>query len=76
MQFPVLLVGHKNDKQPSMREVQPEEGATLAARHMIPFQEASAKSNENVEEIFANVVRLVALDAKHTPKKHKKCTIV
>lgn len=45
-----VLVGNKCDKDD--RVVSIEEGEKLAQEHSVPFFEASAKTNQNVNEIF------------------------
>ena len=47
----VFLVGNKIDKTEN-RKVSTEEGAKLAQEYKLPFYEGSAKSGENIEDIF------------------------
>lgn len=51
-----MLVGNKCDKS-FEREVSKEEGAVLAQQFGCGFMEASAKTAQNVEHIFINIVR-------------------
>lgn len=53
---PVLLVGNKCDLE-HQREVHTTEGAALAQFWGSPFLEASAKSTQNVNEVFIEIVR-------------------
>ncbi|KAJ7069465.1 P-loop containing nucleoside triphosphate hydrolase protein [Mycena amicta] len=71
----LILVGNKCDIV-SEREVSKDEGAALARRFSCEFLETSAKTAQNVERVFSNLVR--ALRAKHReaqlPLKEKKKT--
>ena len=49
----IFLVGNKCDDEVN-RQVSKEQGQELAAKLNVPFLEASAKSNENVDSIFTN----------------------
>ena len=49
----IFLIGNKIDKK-NERKITTEQGQKLAAEYNLPFFEASAKSGENVEEIFKN----------------------
>lgn len=61
-QLPILVVGGKADL--SDREVTPEEGINLAkSRHTEGFIECSAKTGENVEEVFEAITRLMMQQA-------------
>ena len=62
----IILVGNKIDLQ-SKREVTFEEAKALADSHRIPYMEASAKDNINVESIFKEITNLV-----YTSQKGKK----
>ena len=53
-----MLVGNKCDKQYE-REVSREEGAALARSFGCQFLETSAKTAQNVEQLFMNLVRLL-----------------
>lgn len=62
----IILVGNKIDLQ-SKREVTFDEAKALADSHRIPYMEASAKDNINVENIFKEITNLV-----YTSQKGKK----
>jgi GTPase KRas len=53
----MVLVGNKCDLE-SERQVTTAEGKELAMQWGIPFLESSAKTRTNVDEAFADVVRL------------------
>jgi len=78
--IPVVLVANKNDLEEE-RCVATEEGKALAAKFGIPFIEASAKTNTNVNEVFFTLVRQInkwrdAHPDKTQKKKRKACTLV
>ncbi|BFZ06605.1 hypothetical protein BsWGS_09644 [Bradybaena similaris] len=54
--IPMILVGNKSDLE-NQREVSPSEGASLAQYWACPFLETSAKSTNNVNEVFIEIVR-------------------
>ncbi|KAK6465228.1 ras family-domain-containing protein [Scheffersomyces coipomensis] len=54
----VFLVGNKCDDEVN-RQVSKEQGQELASRLNIPFLEASAKSNENVDTIFYELAGII-----------------
>lgn len=54
----IFLVGNKCDDDDS-RQVSTEEGQELAAKLNVPFLEASAKSNHNVDSIFYELAGLI-----------------
>lgn len=54
--IPIVIIGNKRDMQ-HLRDVQPEEGASLARRLGCDFFETSAKNGHNVENAFKTVVR-------------------
>ncbi|KAI3403997.1 SEC4 [Candida oxycetoniae] len=54
----IFLVGNKCDDVEN-RQVSKEQGEELAHQLQIPFLEASAKSNENVEEIFHELAGII-----------------
>jgi len=85
--MPMVIVGNKADLE-ELREVSSHEGKELANVANASFLEASAKTRQNIEEIFATVVRLVrqktnpqAAKGLHGKKANKtskkqKCTIL
>ncbi|KAK2462065.1 hypothetical protein APHAL10511_006528 [Amanita phalloides] len=72
-----MLVGNKCDKIQE-REVSREEGAALARQFGCDFLETSAKTAQNVERVFTNLVRALrqtkSIEAgpSATPKSHEK----
>ncbi|KAK7684174.1 GTP-binding protein [Cerrena zonata] len=54
----IFLVGNKSDDEES-RQVSKEQGQELASKLNIPFLEASAKTNENVESIFYELAGII-----------------
>ncbi|ESO92847.1 hypothetical protein LOTGIDRAFT_232941 [Lottia gigantea] len=54
--IPMILVGNKADLE-QQREVPSNEGAGLAQFWGCPFLETSAKSTQNVNEVFIEIVR-------------------
>lgn len=54
----IFLVGNKCDDEVN-RQVSKEQGQELAAKLNIPFLEASAKSNENVDSIFYELAGII-----------------
>ena len=52
------MVGNKCDDEVN-RQVSKEQGQELAAKLNIPFLEASAKSNENVDSIFYELAGII-----------------
>jgi len=69
-EFPMVVVGNKKDLA-SARQVQEAEAATFCKQNRIPFFEASAKTRENVEESFYQLVREIRKTAPN-PKDEKK----
>ena len=57
-----VLVGNQVDLSERSREVSIEEGEELARKLGIPFLETSAKTNENVEEIFQMLVSQIVYE--------------
>ena len=54
--IPMVLVGNKSDRQ-SEREVSKQDGEQLAKRLNCMFIETSAKTRNNLEDAYYNVVR-------------------
>ena len=55
----IFLIGNKIDKI-NERKITTEQGQKLAAEYNLPFFEASAKSGENIEEIFKNLYQKIS----------------
>ena len=78
-----MLVGNKCDKTYE-REVSKEEGAALARQFGCEFIETSAKTAQNVERLFMNLVRSLRQTRNIEPgplpqkkeKKPSKCVIM
>lgn len=68
--IPIVLVGNKCDLE-SLREVTSEEANNYAKMEKFKFFEASAKTKQNVEECFFDVVRKIR-DLRKPSKKEKK----
>ncbi len=70
--FPVVLVGNKKDLE-EQRGIDVREGQELGQTWGYPFFETSAKTNENVNEIFFQLTREITRFKKaHQPEKKKK----
>lgn len=70
--IPMILVGNKSDLD-SQREVSSSEGISLAQHWGCPFLETSAKSTNNVNEVFIEIVR----EMNSTPlRDNKGCCII
>mmetsp|Transcript_862 Transcript_862/g.1722 ORF Transcript_862/g.1722 Transcript_862/m.1722 type:complete len:211 (+) Transcript_862:42-674(+) len=52
----IMLVGNKVDLE-EKREVSQEEGKKMAEEHSVMFMEASAKTGQNVQEVFREIAR-------------------
>eukprot|EP00058_Branchiostoma_floridae_P002521 XP_002588009.1 hypothetical protein BRAFLDRAFT_125403 [Branchiostoma floridae] len=61
---PAVLCGNKIDLSAS-RQVTAEEGRQVAQRHGLPYLETSAKTGQNVEEAFHEVIRQTQRDGKN-----------
>jgi len=76
--FPIVMVGNKKDLEQN-RQVNTAECQTKCKNLGIPFFEASAKTRENVENAFHQLVREIRKTEKDTkcekPKKQMKCVI-
>ena len=80
-----MLVGNKCDKTYE-REVSKEEGAALARQFGCEFIETSAKTAQNVERLFMNLVRSLrqtrnieagpSAPMKKEKKKASKCVVM
>ncbi|GFR65399.1 Ras-related protein Rap-1b [Elysia marginata] len=70
---PMILVGNKSDLD-SQREVSASEGGSLAQHWGCPFIETSAKSTNNVNEVFIEIVR----EMNSSPMRDGKscCTVL
>ena len=55
----IFLIGNKIDKKED-RKIQTEQGAKLAEEFNLPYFEASAKSGENVDEIFKALYKKIS----------------
>lgn len=62
---PMLLVGNKSDLE-HQREVPSQDGVGLASYWNCPFLEASARSTQNVNEVFIEIVREMNLKPSKT----------
>jgi len=69
---PMILVGNKCDMN-HQREVHTTEGLSLSQLWECPFLESSAKSTQNVNEVFIEIVR----EMNTTPSKDKNsCCVI
>jgi GTPase KRas protein len=80
---PMIVVGSQCDKQDSEREVSTEEGAARAAQFGCPFIETSAKTAENVERAFGDLVRelrgrapILAPDCRRERRRENRCIVL
>jgi len=76
--IPIILVGNKCDLEKE-RAVTQDEGKALANKFAIPFLETSAKTNQNIDEVFFTLVRQINKwrDAHPDVKRRKqKCSLL
>ena len=71
---PVIVVGNKCDLEGSQRVVTKEEGKALSVElgegeGVVSFAESSAKTNINVYEVFADVIRRRKIQREAIVKK-------
>ncbi|KNC52134.1 Ras family small GTPase RAP-1b [Thecamonas trahens ATCC 50062] len=72
---PAVIVGNKADLVDS-RKVSAEEAKAAAAGCNCSFIETSAKSGQNVNEVFHDLVRQINAHAPKNKDKKKKCVIL
>lgn len=72
---PIVLVGNKCDLEKE-REVSMNDGLMLSQEWSCPFFEASAKNTQNVNELFAEVVREIASISSGPTKKKGCCALL
>ena len=70
---PMLLVGNKSDLE-HQREVSSQEGVNLSHVWGCPFLESSARSTQNVNEVFIEIVR--EMNIKPQKDRNRCCTIL
>ena len=70
---PMLLVGNKSDLE-HQREVASQDGVSLASYWNCPFLESSARSTQNVNEVFIEIVR--EMNMKPSKADNGCCTIL
>jgi len=70
---PRVLVGNKSDLILE-RQISKEEGAQLATEWNCAFVECSGKHNENISEIFKQIIIEVEKEHKQPPPKKEGCT--
>ena len=68
---PFILVGNKCDLEKEKREVDTQEGEEFAKKYNCKFYEASAKTGQNVNEIFHDIAFLTYEAMKSTIKPGK-----
>eukprot|EP01129_Flabellula_baltica_P003413 TRINITY_DN1317_c0_g1_i4.p1 TRINITY_DN1317_c0_g1~~TRINITY_DN1317_c0_g1_i4.p1 ORF type:complete len:193 (+),score=30.26 TRINITY_DN1317_c0_g1_i4:116-694(+) len=79
---PIVLVGNKCDLNDQYRLITREDGEMMAKAFRVPFFEASAKTRENVEESYFELVRQIRrmkenVEATRLPRrKVKKCHLL
>eukprot|EP01120_Amphizonella_sp_Union-15-10_P015382 TRINITY_DN790_c0_g1_i1.p1 TRINITY_DN790_c0_g1~~TRINITY_DN790_c0_g1_i1.p1 ORF type:complete len:215 (+),score=39.08 TRINITY_DN790_c0_g1_i1:66-710(+) len=74
---PMVLVGNKCDLI-KKREVETREGKDLAKSYQCPFLESSAKTDENIQEIFYSLIDQIwnQTGGPPTPNKKKKACLI
>ncbi len=65
---PIILVGNKSDLQAS-REVATQDAKKLSEEWKVPFLETSAKTGENVEQVFHTIVQKIR--TSRAPRRKK-----
>ncbi|OUC41481.1 Ras family protein, partial [Trichinella nativa] len=71
-QVPILLVGNKSDLE-HQRQVRSDEGRALAQFWNCPFVECSAKIAQNVNTVFAEIVREMNYMQKSRHRRKQRC---
>ena len=57
--LPYIIIGNKNDIDPSQRMVSTEEGKRKANTYEVPFMETSCKTGENLIECFGELLKTI-----------------
>jgi Ras-related protein Rab-8A len=70
-----ILVCNKCDVPDAERAVSKEKGEALAAKYGIPYFEASAKENLNVNEAFLKITRDILKELKGDEEDGKKLSL-
>jgi small GTP-binding protein len=70
----IVLVGNKIDMQ-EQREVTVEEGKAMAQKYDAVFFETSAKSGENVEQVFNKLAEDILFKIKENPKSNDETSL-
>lgn len=83
-QIPIILIGNKSDLE-DQREVPKAEGETLSQSWGVSYVETSAKTKQNVDKVYYDLV-ITIIDRKNAQsgtdqkrkknKKKKKCVIL
>ena len=68
--IPIILVGNKNDLKD--RIILEEEGQKIAKKNNFHFFETSAKTGDNVNNIFQKIFEIIVNDIEKDIKKKKK----
>jgi len=72
-EVPIVLVANKCDLEPKYRQVSTAQGRELASLWQCEYQETSAKTGLNVDEVFEQLIK--EGQRMHPKKKHQKCLI-